>query len=212
VFTVPDGNNFKGLGRYKVASIYLDNHELRNYFDKVNGLPRRLKTRVRFYPQSADENFCNVEFKYKFCDKSIKRKTVVDQKQIQNLFSHGRRVYFCHQNRVLADFAQHIHINNLKPVIRIDYLRYAFFGKDNPSLRLTIDTDVRCCRYRADFWSCRPYIPAIPEGLFILEVKTKDSYPYWLSSLLSKYGLKRIAISKYVCSMQALARNSTLSF
>lgn len=211
-FVVDDDHNLENCRYYKVASVYFDNHELRNYFDKLNGVARRLKTRIRFYPSPYDSNRTYfTEFKYKLGELLVKHKTQIDEDAIRHLFSGDYPNFFNNENRILASFAKHLYTNNLFPFVRIDYIRQAFLNKYGYPLRITIDRQVRCCRYRKDFYEHLPHIPAIPDNLNILEIKTEGIYPFWLVAILQKYGLKRGAVSKYVYSVQALARNSSLS-
>jgi SPX domain protein involved in polyphosphate accumulation len=209
-FVVDDSHNIANCHYYKVASIYFDNHALRNYLDKVNGLARRLKTRVRFYPSSSTGMYF-VEFKYKQGDLSVKHKSQVTETDIKQLLAGNYPSFFKSKNQVLTSFARHLFSNSMFPFVRIDYVRQAFLAKYGLPLRITIDSQVRCCRYRKDFYGHAPHIRALPANSAILEIKTEGTYPFWLVAILQKYGLKQEAVSKYVYSVQALARTSSLS-
>jgi len=209
-FVVRDVNVPADKDYYKVASVYFDNYSLRNYFDKVNGLLRRLKPRIRFYPLSNNSRF-SLELKYRNGGLFTKHKVWAAETDIQNIIN-ASYLHTSHPNgKVLAYFLRHLAVNNLMPFIRIDYARRAYFTKHTSTVRITVDSDIRCCRYRNSVTEFSPHLPAFPESLQILEIKNTGYYPHWLVNIVKKYNLKQAPISKYVASIQVLAKNSTLN-
>ena len=63
-------------------------------------------------------------------------------------------------------------------------------------LEFTFDRDIKCSRFRNNL-NIKPHIPISSNGNVIMEIKTPSYYPYWLSKIVKKYSLKRIAFSKY---------------
>lgn len=110
---------------------------------------------------------------------------------------------------VLLHFFESKKVNNLQPFIRIDYTRKAFLATNDQDVRITFDYNVKCCRFNGNL-KTEPHIPVLPPDLGVLEIKTPNYFPFWLSFIIKKYSLKRTAISKYALGVQNLALNSSL--
>lgn len=206
-FTVKDGFAKSKEGFYKVSSIYFENMKMRSYFDKIDGQAKRIKLRSRYYPESRTGTH-NMEFKYKIYDKSIKRKTSINQETLEQILSNKLSELNTNEP-FLSDLVKFIKTNHFLPFIRIDYKRRALYGKNDKNIRITFDTEVKGSRYIKNCTS-EPYIPALPGGSMILEIKTPNYFPFWLTTIIKKYSLKKSAISKYTLATQNLAINSSL--
>ncbi|MDD5043622.1 MAG: polyphosphate polymerase domain-containing protein [Patescibacteria group bacterium] len=208
-FVLRDKNAPKS-GVYQVASIYFENMALRSYFDKIEGQARKIKLRLRFYPLDAESQL-NIEFKYKILDQCLKVKTRVDPALLPKILADKPLPPAQIKNDpVLWKFLEFKKINNFWPFIRIDYKREAFFAQNDRDIRITFDYDVRCCRSGSQEL-CKPFIPALPPGTKILEIKTPGRFPFWLAYLIKKYSLRKTSISKYSLAVQNMALNSSLS-
>lgn len=209
LFTTPDVHLSPQQVSYPVSSIYFENTKLQTYHTKIDGLAKRYKLRVRSY-RGSEKTVQMLEIKYKLYDTCVKERTVVDRSMVDAFLSripHTSSDVF-KDNTVLEHALRYRHLNQLVPFIQIDYNRQALFGLSDNKIRITIDSDIKCCRYYASS-PVRPYIPVFP-GAVILEIKTADYFPYWITHLVHKYGLKRSTISKYVLSVQRVAMNSSL--
>ena len=183
---------------YHVTSIYFESIELKAYFDKIEGQANREKLRLRHY--STDRKGpLNVELKCKRGNKCIKKKVKVNQDEWDKILRG---------NYVGIELFRGI--NHMHPFVRVDYKRKAFFAKNDRNIRITVDYNVRCARFIKGLLR-KSYIPAIPPGAIILEIKTPNYFPFWLTAIIKKYSLKKGAISKYTLAVQSLAVNSALS-
>lgn len=209
-FTKMDSYADNAGGFYQVASIYFENMEMKSYCDKIDGLAKRTKLRLRYYPLNLNSEF-SVEFKYKILDRCLKRKANINHDLwIKILYDDFTDLQQFENEPILLDFLKFKKAYHFWPFIKIDYKRKALSGKNDKNTRITFDYDVKCSRFLKDA-SCEPYIPALPSGTIILEIKTPNYFPFWLTSIIKKYSLKKSAISKYALSVQNLAINSSLS-
>ena len=195
---------------YKVASIYFEDHGLTSYHEKLEGQPYRKKVRVRFYPQSNLAGG-NLEIKYKKLDQGFKSRITLSESVMKNLLNGN----IDERLKELEDpFLERIMVelktNGFKPFIKIDYNRVALQSKTDTSVRVTLDSDVRCTRFLRN-QTVHTYISVVPRGMEILEIKSGRYFPYFLCYLIKKYSLKKSAISKYAYAVQNLGLNSSMN-
>lgn len=195
---------------YKVASIYFEDHGLTSYQEKLEGQPYRKKTRIRFYPQS---NFAgaNLEIKYKNIEQGFKTKINLSESLMTDLLNgSGNESLKTIENPVLRRVIVGLKTSGLKPFVKIDYNRIAFYSKTDTNVRVTLDSDVKCSRFSRHL-TAHTHIPVIPSEMEILEIKSGRYFPYFLCYLIKKYSLKKSAISKYAYAVQNLGLNSSMS-
>lgn len=83
------------------------------------------------------------------------------------------------------------------PRMFIAYDRIALFGKEDASLRLTLDFNIRARGDDLDLTKGDRGKLLMERGDVLLEIKIAGAYPLWLSSLLSEYKIFQTSYSKY---------------
>jgi len=207
-FTFLDSHIQKKEGCYYIASVYFENYEFKNYFEKIEGDPRRQKLRLRFYKPLEKNQWVNIELKHKIFDRCFKEKIKIEDSIFKNLYSSSfAEMDYNSSDPILKKFIITVKKDNLYPFIRIDYKRKAFFASCDSKVRITFDFEVKCAPFLREIKQ-EPYIPVLTEDMGILEIKTPCYFPFWLSEIIKKYNLKRTAVSKYLLSVQNLMVNS----
>jgi len=209
LFVDNDHNINSDRESYTVASIYFDNIFYKCYDDKEAGLQSRNKVRIRFYPDSEGNFFANLEIKGKRFDKGFKVKHLLNLELVKLILAN-RNISEIERANVsddgLIDTIKYFRSENMFPVVRIDYQRFAFTGRADKEIRVTIDQDIKCCASTClDDKAILP-IPMNGNLLSILEIKSRDYIPFWLNSILDKYGCQRMAISKYGMAIERLSQ------
>ena len=102
---------------------------------------------------------------------------------------------------LLGDFFSDISQKSLIPVVTVDYKRTAFMLHLS-DVRITIDENIKACRYKEPFDGSTPKLLLPDDGLSILEVKYTAGLPDMIRSILSQYPMDRCSISKYVMSLE----------
>ena len=195
---------------YKIASVYFEDHGLTSYHKKLEGQPYRKKTRLRFYPQSKLVGG-NLEIKCKRLDRGSKVKMALSETVMKNLLDGNIDASLGEiKDRYLKRVLYELKASGSKPFVRIDYRRVAMYSKTDSSVRITLDSDIRGSRALKNPL-IHPYIPVVPRGLEILEIKSALFFPHYLCRLIRKYSLKRSAISKYALAVQSIGLNSSMS-
>jgi len=205
-FMLPDeyGDNH---GRYVITSLYYDTPDFRFYHEKVNGLKQRRKLRIRVYEtgKPADhKTTAFVEIKERV-DKIIrKRRVQTTLGEALALCNDGEPIEGDGGNKpALDEMYCMAHTYNLKPTVITSYLRQAFQGtKIDRGLRITFDTNCRYRRERPDLTEKDPGHFMIPPNMCIMEIKTNNSIPIWLTQLIAEHNLQIFRISKYCTSLE----------
>jgi len=89
------------------------------------------------------------------------------------------------------------HYQNLVPAMMISYDREAFYGKENPNLRITFDTNLRCRTDRLDLSYGAGGTPLLAAGEHLMEIKVSGAMPLWLTKALDELKIRKISYSKY---------------
>lgn len=99
--------------------------------------------------------------------------------------------------QALNELEYYLRKNRIKPNVFIAYKRFALFGKEDRSIRITFDFDIFARRYdltlKKDSYGER----LLEEGKYLMEVKILDAIPLWLTHILSKFDIYNSSFSKY---------------
>lgn len=179
---------------YTVSSLYFDDPKATALTDKLDGVEKRAKFRIRYYNNSMD--FLRLEKKEKIGSLSQKTSLAVDQNSVQSLIS-GDVSLFYSAPEPLRELSFLIRERAFSPVITVDYTRRAFLYPAG-NVRITLDSDVKASLYRGclqDPLSAR--VPVLDPATSILEVKYDSFLPPFLSELICDIPRNNLAISKY---------------
>jgi hypothetical protein len=197
-------------GEYTVRSIYFDTGDLDYYYQKEAGIQHRRKLRIRAYGEEDEEALAFLEIKRKDDMAISKARAVFRFGDGEALFASGdleRYLYNAGEDpQALKEgqsFFFHLYRYALMPTILICYEREAFFGQRDPSLRLTLDKNLRSSPFPrvSELYSEGRQRRSLA-GHFILEIKFGGLMPGWLKGLLEHYQLERRALSKYAICME----------
>lgn len=181
-------------GKYKIRSLYFDNFEDRALKEKINGVSRREKFRIRYY--NGDTSVIHLEKKCKSGSLGKKRRAYLTADQAQDI-ADGRLDWMKHSTEeLICELYAKMRMQGLRPKIIVDYTREPFVF-DPGNVRVTLDYNIRtgfCC---ADFLN--PDCITIPAGdaPVILEVKWDTFLPDIIRDAIWLPGRRAAAFSKY---------------
>ena len=192
---------------YGVESLYFDTPRFAHYRHKIDGLPRRVKYRIRRY--SREPSMLRFEAKEKLFDRIRKRRAVLEKDEYQAIID-GRILR--EDSLVLNTFAMERARCSLRPCAIVTYRRQAFVYRCDASVRVTLDTHLQA-QHAASFERPRSTLcPVLPPGQSILELKWHEGLPHWLQTIVRKYGLRNLTLSKYCMGMEALMRRGAIPY
>ena len=180
-------------GGYFIRSLYFDDIYDTALYDKINGVNKREKFRIRYY--DFDTSYINLEKKSKInglCSKVSARLGFDEAQKIAN----GDIVWMKDCDRELVRELYSRMCCGLTPKVVVDYKREAFvFPAGN--VRVTLDSDIRTGLGCSDFLN--PDIVTVPVARdpIILEVKWDEFLPDIIRSAVTLDGRRSTAFSKY---------------
>lgn len=191
---------------YTVRSVYFDTPQFDCYEEKADGLRLRNKFRVRGYGRGGTKSVVFLEIKRK-CEAFIKKhRAPLAHDDLEAFFASGDIDRYIagstgpsREKDDALRFLFHYGRYGLRPTALVVYDREAFAGKFDSSLRVTFDKNVRGTTFPSleGLFDDEGLQDALP-GHFILEVKFfRYALPAWVRSLVARYELARLALSKY---------------
>ena len=216
LFMDPNMSGFEESG-YTVRSIYYDTADFEFYDEKKAGLKIRKKLRIRGYNRVKDDSVVFLEIKRKDNIKQHKNRAALYFSSLADYLETGdneRLLIPANGHGVPAAdgnmFLFNLRKSRLFPVVKIMYERLAFFGKFDPSFRITFDMNVRCdpqSRLTELYEETDTRI--IDPGYAVFEVKYYHVFPSWLRPIIESFDLKRQSYSKYTKSIDTLFERCT---
>ncbi|MDR1805474.1 MAG: polyphosphate polymerase domain-containing protein [Clostridium sp.] len=184
---------------YPICNLYYDtadSHLIRTSLQK----PRyKEKLRLRSYGTPTPDSKVYVEIKKKFCGCVNKRRSGILLRDAYAFLADGTAPKGgCGLNeQVLREISYLLSRQRLEPKVYLSYERRAFFGIDDPNIRVSFDTNILTRREDLLLESGNYGEGLLADGEWIMEVKTPSSIPIWLARLLSEYRVYPAGFSKY---------------
>jgi SPX domain protein involved in polyphosphate accumulation len=188
---------------YTVRSIYYDTARLKFYHEKISGIKKRQKIRIRGYDSLADNSIAFLEVKQKNGPAIKKYRAPLLYKNLDNIISSGDIEKYIFPNNGAQDayqnarnFFYYIHRLNLRPNIKIIYEREAYYFKFHRGLRVTIDKNLRSSLSVSfdTFFEEQNLVFSLAKQS-IIEVKVFGGLHVWLRDILAQLGLRLQALS-----------------
>ena len=181
-------------GKYKIRSLYFDNLQDRALLEKINGVNRREKFRIRYY--NDDTSWIVLEKKSKINGLSAKEQAVLSIEEAQMIAGVGFDSLSNSEKPLLRELVCKMKIEGLRPKTIVDYTREPFqYAPGN--VRVTLDYNIRTGMTCTDFLN--PECITVPAGdaPIILEVKWDEFLPSVIRDIIQLQGKHVSAFSKY---------------
>lgn len=180
------------FGGYEIRSLYFDDPASSAFFDKVNGIEKRAKYRIRFYNQSLD--FIRLEKKEKRGNLSVKSGLQISEKDASVILSSPEDIE-CADTLFSKLRDKRIH-EHFQPLLFVDYTRKAYLHPAG-NVRITLDSRLFASPFRGDLLDRAGRVPALSPSETILEVKYDSFLPPYISAVLADIPKVQIAFSKF---------------
>lgn len=181
-------------GRYSVRSLYFDNLADKALREKIDGVNRREKFRIRYY--NGDVSLIHLEKKSKLNGLGTKTMAELSAAEAQAIVDGGLS-WMADSGRPLVQELYHkMRTQGLRPRTIVDYTREPFVYAPG-NVRVTLDYDIRTGLRCTDFLN--PNCVTIPAGeaVTILEVKWDAFLPDVIRDAVQLEGRRAAAFSKY---------------
>lgn len=181
-------------GRYAIRSLYFDNLQDKALREKVNGLDKREKFRIRYY--NGDLSFIRLEKKKKQSGLTSKESAPLTRGEVQSIAEGDYRFMRESPCGLTAELYRKMRWEGLMPKTIVDYIREPFVYAPG-NVRVTLDYNIRTGLSCVDFLN--PDCVTIPAGdpVIILEVKWDAFLPDIIRDALQFTNCRIEAFSKY---------------
>lgn len=181
-------------GKYEIRSIYFDDVNDTALKEKINGVNKREKFRIRFY--NGDTSFIMLEKKSKFNNLTMKdqaKLTFIEAK----LLSEGDYDWMKDSDSdLIRELYSKMKSKTIRPKTIVDYTREPFIYAPG-NVRVTLDYNIRSGIYCTDFLNMEAVTVPVPDNPIILEVKWDEYLPEIIRSCVSLQSRRVSAFSKY---------------
>ena len=197
-------------GKYRIVSLYYDSHNLKFYWDKVNGYDNRLKVRVRHYDDRRPMEKVFLEIKEKDTETILKRRQGMHIDHAYGLLDRRltlddmSKTYGTQSRGIASEVITLVSLHCITPKIVVTYNRHSFVGLYDPRLRITFDTIVRYYDGRSLIQPFARERYAIHPEFVILEIKVAETVPAWLIDMIGGCELRQQPVSKYCLAMNRM--------
>ena len=181
-------------GKYEIRSLYFDNLSDKALREKIDGVNRREKFRIRMY--NRDPSVIHLEKKSKLNGLGTKYSADLTAEEVRRLLD-GDLDWMPGSGRPLVqELCCRMRDQGLRPRTIVDYTREPFIYAPG-NVRVTFDYDIRTGLSSTDFLD--PDCPTIPAGdaPILMEVKWDAYLPSIIRDIVQIPGRHASAFSKY---------------
>lgn len=181
-------------GKYEIRSLYFDTPDDRALKEKIDGVNRREKYRIRLYNRNAD--FIKLEVKRKIANLTNKESCLIDRERVQAILDGDTAWMPLYENALVRDLYDRMKYEGFKPKTIVEYTREAFLHEAG-NVRVTLDYDIRTGVNAQDF--LKPDAVTVPvwDDRILLEVKWDEFLPDLVRDAVRIDGRGAGAFSKY---------------
>ena len=183
-------------GCYIIRSIYFDNYRDKALREKIDGVQRREKFRIRYY--NDDLSYITLEKKIKHNDLCMKIDAPLTAEEYRRILQAPGPWMLDHPEPLVRELCCKMKLQQLNPRVLVSYVREAYVYTAG-NVRVTFDSRIRSSLFQNRF--AAGVLPGIcatdTPGDTILEVKFDAFLPEIIACLLQSGGLRQQAFSKY---------------
>ena len=183
-------------GTYQIRSIYFDNSDDKALKEKIDGIAKREKFRIRYY--NDDFSFITLEKKMKIGNLCLKYDAQITQEECRKLLDGGLDWMKTHPEELVRELYAKMRHQRLRPRVVVSYVREPYLYKAG-NVRVTFDSQIRTTLYSREFLTKEVSdISATdtPQDR-VLEVKYDAFLPEIIQHLIQCGSLRQQAFSKY---------------
>ena len=185
---------------YFVRSLYFENQNNDNFYEKIDGIKYRTKYRIRTYSKSFNNNIF-LEQKAKDNDRVFKKRINLNKETFDKIIDNKLdkiNLESINESDFYKEFVFKILKKKEYPKIVIDYNRRPLVSDYDSYFRISIDYNL-VARNK----NLSRKIECLKDHK-IMEVKFFRRIPLWFHRIIQKYNLRRVSISKFVVGMKFL--------
>ena len=192
---VLEGDPYNGNEAYMVRSLYFDTINNTDYWEKMNGLTRRKKIRLRVYSPYAE--YAKLELKEKQGTAQLKRSLVISRADAMELQKENYEILKKYNQEIAEEFYNIMTTSLYRPSCIVEYKRRAFANYTNDT-RITFDSGISSNEGNFNVFDKNLLTyPVLSPDSVILEVKYNGFLLSYIKELVNSCDKMEQSNSKY---------------
>ncbi len=197
----PDENAGEN-GEYMIRSLYMDDMYNSAYEQKMDGVYKRKKYRIRTYNLKKDT--INFECKHKSDAYIYKEAFPITEEEFNRIMDNDVTFLLKRKEQLAQEIFIDMRTKLLKPVVIVDYEREAYVY-DAGTVRVTFDKNVRAAQPDSDFFDWNiPVYDVFMDGSIIMEIKFTGYIPEHIRKIFKVRNFTQTSASKYCMCVDRL--------
>lgn len=192
--TVMESDPHARDGTYLIRSVYFDNVYDKALREKIDGVNKREKFRIRYY--NDDLSYITLEKKMKIDKLCLKYDARITEEEFRRILSGDILWMKNSDSQLVQELYAKMRYQNLKPRVRVSYLREPYIYKAG-NVRITFDSKIRTSMNHMDFINADDISAEDTSAEMLMEVKYDAFLPEIIRMLLQLNGSNQEAFSKY---------------
>lgn len=193
---------FNNIKKYIDKDKYYESEILSIYFDNDNkDIVRRSldkpiykdKIRLRSYGTPTLDSNVFLEIKNKYQGVTGKRRIMLTLGEFYDYFYNNKMI----DSQIMKEIDYLFKYYDLKPNCFVSYDRLSYKGKKDEDLRITVDSNLKGRTKDLKLEDGNYGEKYFKDDVYIMEIKTLNSMPLWLTKELSELKIFPISFSKY---------------
>ena len=186
----------KDDGRYGIRSIYFDNSDDKALREKIDGVQKREKFRIRYY--NDDLSFITLEKKMKINDLCLKYDAGITAEECRRILSGDISFMKDHREETVRELYAKMRYERLKPKVLVSYIREPYIYPAG-NVRVTFDSHIRTSLFHREFLTEKVEDISATDspGEMILEIKYDSFLPEIIQDIIQVRNIRQQAFSKY---------------
>ena len=186
-------------GRYRIRSIYYDNSDDKALREKIDGIGKREKFRIRYY--NDDFGFITLEKKMKINDLCLKYDARITEEECRKILKGDIEWMRSSEDELIKEFYAKMRYQRLKPRVLVSYVREPYIYQAG-NVRVTFDSKIRTSLYEQEFLTKEVQDISATDSpqYMLLEVKYDKYLPGIIQDIIQMNGARQQAFSKYGAS------------
>ena len=201
------------FGKYTISNVYYDTADFRLIQESLEKPVYKEKLRLRLYGEAAEDGKVFAEIKKKYKGIVYKRRIALPLREARRWLNYGidpagtGKTFT--EKQIFQEISYMKERYGLKPAVFIAYDRTALAGTEDPELRVTFDTNIRCRISEPDLSAGTRGMQLLPPDTVLMEVKIPGAMPLWMAELFEDIAPYQQSFSKYGSYYEYLMKEKT---
>ena len=192
------------FGLHTICSLYLDSDDYLLANRSMGKPDYKEKLRLRSYGLPQPDTTVYLELKKKLKGVTYKRRIPVSYETAERYMLLGESTE--ERSQIMQEIDYFFRLYKPEPKILLFYERIALCGNEDEELRVTFDTNIRWRAHDLSLSQGDAGELILPPGMRLMEIKIADSFPLWMSQMLSEFKIYPASFSKYCTAYTRLQK------